>query len=75
MINKESFKALPFTFQYSNRIICEWICDDEEGFHFALSGDGEKKWIRVGFANPLAIEKWTKEISSEHLQYYRRSLV
>lgn len=57
MDNKETFKALPFDFKYTNRVVCEWIRDDDKGFRFVLSGEGEAQWLQVAFDNPLAYRK------------------
>lgn len=57
MDHKETFKALPFDFDYSNRLYCEWIRDDKKGFRFVFSGEGERQWLQVSFAYPLAYRR------------------
>lgn len=53
----ESFEVLSLNVDYSNRTVCEWIRDDQEGFRFCFSGDGERQWLEIRFDYPLAYRK------------------
>jgi hypothetical protein len=54
---RTDFRLIDLGFDYTTRVVCEYLIDDHQGFRFALSGEGETRWVLISFDSTCAYRK------------------